>query len=90
MPNELDRDSLRRLGKEGRGGPYGGHDRFDKSNAGHDRKLSKAQPASDRIRNHAASRSVSHQAENGLDPTQIKIAQTGINAKSTDVLVSFF
>lgn len=87
MPNELDRDSLRRLGKEKRGGPYGGHDRSEKTNTGYDRKLSKAQPASDRTRHHVTSRSASRQAENGPDPTKMKIALTGINAKSTDVLV---
>lgn len=90
MPTELDRDSLRRLGKESRGGPYGGHDRGDKGNVRPDRKPPKVQSASDRIRHHAASLSVSRQVENGLDPTQIKLTPIEINAKSMEVYVSSF
>ena len=85
MPNELDRDSVKRLGKESRGGPYKGHDRSEKSNAGHESKLPKAQSASNRTRHHAASISINRQAENGLDSTETKSTSTDINAKSMDV-----
>ena len=85
MPNELDRDSVKRQGKESRGGPYKGHDRSEKGNAGHDGKLPKTQSASNRTRHHAANISMSRQAENGLDSTETKITSIEINAKFVDV-----
>lgn len=84
MPKELDRDSPRRLGKESRGGPYGGYDRSDKGNVGHDRKLPKVQSGGDRYRHHTASLPGNRQNENGLDPAPKKITTTEISVKSMD------
>ena len=84
MPHEPDRDSLRRLGKESQGGPYGWHDRGDKGNLGYDRKLPKVQSTGDRTGHYTANSSVNRQTENGLDPTQKKDTPIEVNAKSMD------
>ncbi len=70
MPVEQDRDSHRRLGKDGRAKTHGGHERGNKGHIERDSKLSKGQSGSDLTERHVAFTTLHHDPENQPDQPQ--------------------